>query len=164
MLQNTMAPAAYVWDLAQSTINGLIQSIDSLNYYKNQADSIDAYLGKFQDVSYYKSSPCFTAAGCSATERKAMERNRALASESQKKANALLKGIKAQQDNLQADTRQLERLQTTAQGQMETIQYANQFASQQNNQLLQIHGLLLAQQNAIGAQMQAQADREAQLN
>ncbi|WP_425512395.1 TrbJ/VirB5 family protein [Xanthomonas translucens] len=60
MLQNTVAPAAYIWDQAQSTINGLMQAVDTLNYYKNQAGSIDAYLGKFQDVSYYRSSPCFT--------------------------------------------------------------------------------------------------------
>ncbi|WP_261539734.1 P-type conjugative transfer protein TrbJ [Burkholderia multivorans] len=165
MLQNTMAPAAYIWDQAQSTINGLMQSIDTLNYYKNQAGSIDQYLSKFQDVSYYKSSPCFTSAGCSPVERQAMEQNRALASESQKKANdALFQGLKKQQDSLQADARQLERLQSkasTAQGQMEAIQYANQFASQQANQLLQIRGLLIAQQNAVGAQLQAQADREA---
>ncbi|MEE3516425.1 conjugal transfer protein TrbJ, partial [Pseudomonas aeruginosa] len=86
MLQNTVAPAAYIWDQAQTTINGLMQAVDTLNYYKNQAGSIDAYLGKFQDVSYYRRSPCFTAAGCTDAERKAMEENRRLASESQKKA------------------------------------------------------------------------------
>ncbi|MBS5160017.1 MAG: P-type conjugative transfer protein TrbJ [Klebsiella variicola] len=165
MLQNTVAPAAYIWDQAQSTINGLMQSIDSLNSLTNQVGSLDAYLGKFQDVSYYKSSPCFTSAGCSDAERAALEKTRALASQSQKAANdALFKGIKNQQDNLQSDARQLERLQSQAQGakgQMEAIGYANQIASQQSNQLLQIRGLLLAQQNAIGAQMQAKADQDA---
>ncbi|TSH90806.1 P-type conjugative transfer protein TrbJ [Verticiella sediminum] len=166
MLQNTAAPAAYIWDQAQSTINGLMQSIDTLNNLTNQAGSLDAYLGKFQDVSYYKSSPCFTSAGCSDTERTALEKTRALASQSQKAANdALFKGIKDQQDNLKSDARQLERLQSQAQGakgQMEAIGYANQIASQQSNQLQQIRGLLLAQQNAIGAQLQARTDREAQ--
>ncbi|WP_425521686.1 P-type conjugative transfer protein TrbJ [Xanthomonas vasicola] len=166
MLQNTVAPAAYIWDQAQTTINGLMQSIDTLNNLTNQAGSLDAYLGKFQDVSYYKSSPCFTSSGCSDTERAAFEKTRDLASQSQKAANdALFKGIKDQQDNLKADARQLERLQSKAQGaqgQMEAIGYANQLASQQANQLLQIRGLLLAQQNAIGARMQAKADREAQ--
>ncbi|HBP4581695.1 TPA: P-type conjugative transfer protein TrbJ [Pseudomonas aeruginosa] len=165
MLQNTVAPAAYIWDQAQSTINGLMQSIDTLNNLTNQAGSLDAYLGKFQDVSYYKSSPCFTSAGCSDTERAALEKTRALASQSQKAANdALFKGIKDQQENLKSDARQLERLQSKAQGaqgQMEALGYANQLASQQANQLLQIRGLLLAQQNAIGAQLQAQTDREA---
>ncbi|EQC0157035.1 P-type conjugative transfer protein TrbJ [Pseudomonas aeruginosa] len=165
MLQNTMAPAAYIWDQAQSTINGLMQSIDTLNNLTNQAGSLDAYLGKFQDVSYYKSSPCFTSAGCSDTERAALEKTRVLASQSQKAANdALFKGIKDQQENLKSDARQLERLQSKAQGaqgQMEAIGYANQLASHQANQLLQIRGLLLAQQNAIAAKNAADLDEKA---
>src|SRR5574337_1100764 len=56
-LQNTMAPAAYIWDRAQSTINGLMGAVDTLNYYKMQLGSVDAYLGKFQDVAYYRGSP-----------------------------------------------------------------------------------------------------------
>ncbi|EDP8962409.1 P-type conjugative transfer protein TrbJ [Salmonella enterica subsp. enterica] len=166
MLQNTVAPAAYVWDQAQSTINGLMSAVDTLNYYKNQAGSIDAYLGKFKDVSYYKGSPCFSLSGCSESERKAMEENRRLASESQKKANdALFRGLDQQQSNLKSDAATLEQLKgkaTTAQGQLEALGYANQFASQQANQLMQIRGLLLAQQNAIATQMQAQQDRQAQ--
>jgi hypothetical protein len=31
MIQNTMAPAAYIWDQAQSTINGLMNAVDTLN-------------------------------------------------------------------------------------------------------------------------------------
>jgi P-type conjugative transfer protein TrbJ len=54
MLQNTMAPAAYIWDQAQSTINGLMNAVNTLNYYKRSSVVIDAYLGKFQDVSYYR--------------------------------------------------------------------------------------------------------------
>ena len=166
MLQNTMAPAAYIWDQAQSTINGLMNAVDTLSYYEQQLGSLDSYLGKFQDVAYYRGSPCFSAAGCSDAERAAMDENRRLASESQKKANdALLKGLKDQQRNLTADTRQLERLQSAAQGangQMQAIGFANQLAAQQANQLLQIRGLLVAQQNAIATRMQAEADREAQ--
>ncbi|CAD7741944.1 hypothetical protein LMG31886_45330 (plasmid) [Xanthomonas hydrangeae] len=166
MLQNTTAPAAYIWDQAQSTINKLTAATDTLSYYKQQAGSIDRYLDKFQDVSYYRSSPCFSATGCSAAEKAAMEENRRLASESQKKANdALFRGLDKQQDNLKADARTLERLQANAQGaqgQLEAIGYANQLASQQTNQLLQIRSLLVAQQNAIATQMQAQADRQAQ--
>lgn len=67
-LQNTMAPAAHIWDQAQRTINDLNQAINTLAYYQNQLGSLDAYLGKFQDVAYYRSSPCFSAAGCSDAE------------------------------------------------------------------------------------------------
>jgi P-type conjugative transfer protein TrbJ len=94
-----------------------------------------------------------------------MSENRRLASESQKKANdALFRGLDKQQDALKSDARRLEQLQSAAQsagGRMEAIGYANQLASQQANQLLQIRGLLIAQQNAIATRMQAEADKEA---
>lgn len=165
-LRNTMAPAAYIWDQAQSTINNLMSATDTLNYYKTQLGSIDAYLNKFGDVAYYRGSPCYSAEGCSAVERAAMEENRRLASESQKKANdALFRGLDRQQDALRVDSSRLEQLQSAAQsatGRMEALQFANQLASQQANQLLQIRGLLIAQQNAIATRNQALADREAQ--
>ncbi|WP_418139832.1 P-type conjugative transfer protein TrbJ [Oceanimonas smirnovii] len=166
-LQNTMAPAAYIWDQAQTTINDLVQATNTLQHYKNQLGSLDAYLGKFQDVAYYRGSPCFNGSGgCTQSEMAAMEENRRLASESQKKANdALFRGLEQQQDNLQTDARQLQRLQSAAEGadgQLAAIGYANQLASNQANQLLQIRSLLIAQQNAVGTRMQADADREAQ--
>lgn len=90
-LQNTMAPAAYIWDQAQTTINRLIAAQNTLAYYENQLGSLDRYLAKFQDVAYYRSSPCFNGSGgCTPAEKAAMEENRRLASESQKKANQLL--------------------------------------------------------------------------
>ena len=164
MIQNTVAPAAYIWDQAQSTISGLMNAVNTLDYYKNQLGSLDSYIGKFQDVSYYKSSPCFSASGCSDAERAAMEQNRRLASESQKKANdALFRSLDKQQEALKADARTLEQLQSSAQGasgQMQALGYANQLASQQANQLLQIRALLIAQQNAVATRMQAEADLE----
>lgn len=165
MLQNTAAPAAYIWDQAQSTINGLMNATNTLNYYKQQLGSIDGYLDKFQYVNYYKSSSCFSNSGCSAAEWAAMQQARELGNASQKKANdALFKGLELQQRNLQSDAETLQRLQSGAQGatgQMQAIGYANQLASQQASQLLQIRGLLIAQQNAVATKMQADADKEA---
>jgi P-type conjugative transfer protein TrbJ len=165
-LQNTMAPAAYIWDRAQSTMNSLRNAIDTLHYYKTRLGSIDSYLGKFQDVAYYRSSPCFNGTGaCTEAEQSAIRENRRLASESQKKANdALFRGLDMQQDALETDARTLEQLQAHAQGatgQMQALGHANQLASQQANQLLQIRGLLVAQQNAIATRMQTEVDREA---
>lgn len=45
---------------------------------------------------------------------------------------------------------------------MEAIQAANQLASAQTNQLLQIRSLLVAQQSAAATLAQAQADKESQ--
>lgn len=165
-LQNTLAPSAYIWDQAQSTINGLVTATDTLEYYKRHLGSLDQYLDKFQDASYYRSSPCFSHAGCSAEEWNAIKRSEQHASAAQKRANdALFRGLDRQQTNLQNDAATLQRLQSSAQGasgQMQAIGYANQLASQQANQLLQIRALLMAQQNAVATRMQAEADREAQ--
>ena len=165
-LQNTMAPAAYIWDQAQTTINRLIAAQNTLAYYETQLGSLDNYLSKFQDVAYYRSSPCFNGTGgCTEAARAAMEENRRLASESQKKANdALFQTVADQQKALKDDARTLERLQSAAQGadgQLQAIGYANQLASNQANQLLQIRSLLTAQQNANAARIAAELDAEA---
>lgn len=165
-LQNTLTPTAYIWDEAQTTIRGLMTAVNTLDYYKQQLGSLDAYLSKFGDVNYYKSSPCFTAAGCSAAEWQALRQAQQLGSQSQKLSNdAFFKGLELQQKHLKDDAQTLQRLQQVAQGatgQMQAIGYANQLASQQANQLLLIRGLLIAQQNATVTKMQADADREAQ--
>lgn len=165
MLKNTTAPAAYVWDQATTTMNKLRSSIDTLNYYKNTLGGVDSYLSKFKDTAAYRDSPCYSITGCTAAEWAAMKDSENLGSESQKKAtDALFKGIDEQQNTMQTDASQLERLQSAAQsatGQMEAISYANQLASHQANQLLQIRALLIAQQNAIATRNQALADREA---
>lgn len=164
MLQNTKPPS-YLWDNAQSTINQLIKTTDTLAYYKQQVGSLDAYLEKFQDLDYYKSSPCFTSAGCSDAERAQLDKVEELASQSRKKANdAVLQGLETQQKNLASDSARLKELQSTAgsaEGQMQALGVANQLASQQANQLLQLRSLLMAQQNALVTQQQAQANKEA---
>lgn len=165
-LQNTMAPAMNIWDDATTTMNNLRGAIDTLNYYKTRLGSLNSYLDKFGDLDYYMSSPCFDGSGgCTAAEWAELEETRSLGYESQQRANrALFEGLDQQQDAIEADARQLERLQSAAigaGGQMEAIGYANQLASQQANQLLQIRGLLIAQQNAVTTRMQAQMAEEA---
>jgi type IV secretion system protein TrbJ len=165
MIQNTLAPTTYIWDQARTTINQLRGAIDTLNYYKTSLGSIDSYLGKFKDTGGYRNSPCFSARGCTSDEWAAMSDSQRLGSEAQKKAtDALFKGLDKQQEAMEADARQLQLLQAGAQGakgQMQAIGFANQLASQQANQLLQIRGLLIAQQNVIATRNQALADREA---
>ena len=149
MIQNTATPNAYIWDRASSTMNQLRGAIDTLSYYKTNLGSIDAYLGKFKDTTTYRNFPCFSAAGCTPAEWSAMNDSQRLGSEAQKKAtDALFKGLDQQQDSMESDARQLERLQAGAQGangQMQAIGFANQLASHQANQLLQIRGLLIQQ-------------------
>jgi P-type conjugative transfer protein TrbJ len=165
MLRNTAAPTSNVWDQAQTTMNQLRASIDTLVYYKNTLGSVDTYLGKFKDMNTYQASRCFSFNGCTQAEWEAMQASQRLGSEAQKKANdALFRGLDRQQDAMVADARQLERLQVSAQGaqgQVQAIGYANQLASHQANQLLQIRALLIAQQNAVATRSEVIADREA---
>ncbi|OYF74693.1 conjugal transfer protein TrbJ, partial [Klebsiella quasipneumoniae subsp. similipneumoniae] len=126
-----------------------------------------AYLKRYQDVNYYRSSPCFNSnVECTADEISALRKAEQNNSEARKKANdAVFKALDQQQETLQSDADNLADLQTQAtgaQGQMEAIQAANQLASAQTNQLLQIRSLLVAQQNAAATLAQAQADKEAQ--
>ena len=165
MLKNTTQPSMQIWDAATTTMNQLRGSIDTLNYYKTSLGSIDAYLGKFKDTAGYRANPCFSPTGCTPAGWSALKDQERIGSESQKKAtDALFKGLEKQQDAMEIDATQLQRLQSAAngaQGQMEAIGYANQLASHQSNQLLQIRGLLIAQQNAVATRNQALADREA---
>jgi P-type conjugative transfer protein TrbJ len=165
MIQNTAAPAAYIWDKATTTMGQLRGAIDTMNHYKASLGSIDAYLGKFKDTAAYRNSPCFSIAGCMPAQWSALKKSQRLGSEAQKKAtDALFRGLDQQQNAMESDARQLERLQSSAQGatgQMQAIGFANQLASQQANQLLQIRALLIAQQNAIATRNQALADDEA---
>lgn len=165
-LQNTLAPASYIWDAAQTTMTELRNTVDTISYYKTRLGSIDNYLEKFQHVDYYKQSPCFTPTGCDAASWAALENIREFASEAQKETNtAVMEGLAQQQESLVSDAQRLEDLQAQAQGadgQMKAMQAANQLASQQTNQLLQIRSLLLTQQNVATTRLQAQVDEEAQ--
>ncbi len=165
MLKNTAQPTSQTWDQAMATMNQLRGSIDTLSYYKANLGSIDSYLGKFKDTDAYRSSPCYSFNGCTSAQWASMKDSERLGSESQKRANdALFRGLDQQQDAMVSDAQQLQRLQSSAQGatgQMQAVGYANQLASHQSNQLLQIRGLLIAQQNAMATRNQALADREA---
>jgi len=165
-LQNTQIPDAYIWDQAQITIKNLMDAVDTLNYYKNQLGSLNAYLDMFKDSDYYYESPCFNnTSDCTLAEKSALEEQQHLANESQKIANqSLINAINQQQKSLRNDANQLQRLQSAAQGaegQMQALGYANQFASQEINQLLQIRALLIAQQQALAIQAERQRDQEA---
>ena len=165
MLQNTMTPSSYLWDAAKTTMGNLLSSINTLNTLKTQYGNLTNYLNQYQNTTSYMGNSCFTT-GCTASQWAAIANSRIAASSAQKSANdASISGLDQQQSALTTDATTLESLQASAQsatGQMQAIGYANQIASSQANQLLQIRGLLIAQQNALVTRQQALADQEAQ--
>lgn len=165
-LQNSLTLSRFEWDDAQTTMRNLRNSVDTLNMYKNRLGSLENYLDKYQDLNHYENSPCFNATGeCTAEEKAAMQANMKLIMEARKNANdGLFRVVDQQHGLLQDDADTLAGLQAnseSADGQMQALQYANQFASQQTNQLLQIRGMMLAQQNAMATRDAAEADEEA---
>lgn len=163
-LRNTAAPAAYIWNEANKTIKDMNRALAQLKEYRNQLGNIQSILKKYQSVDYYKSSPCFSPKGCTATERIKLEKNRDEISKLQKLANdGLIQAIDYQSSTIQQDANTLQRLQQSAQsakGQMESLQYANQFNSALANQVLQLRNLMAVQMQAEAIARQAEIDKK----
>ena len=163
-IKNSLAPAAYVWSQAQGTMNKLMELQDQVGYYSRQSGSLDAYLQKFGNVNYYRDSPYFGSSPTD-TQRKAFMESDELGLNAQKFANDnMARTLEQQQSALKDDAANLQRLQQnaqTARGRLEAIQYANQLAAHQANQMLQIRALLMAQHAAQNAKAETDAAREA---
>jgi P-type conjugative transfer protein TrbJ len=140
--------------------------VNQVQNLRNSNGALDAYLNNFQNASFYSNSPCFKATGCSGSTYNAMVQSGISASTTTKQANdSLLRTLDQQQAQLQADSANLQQLQsgaTSAVGQMSAIQSANQLASATNNNLLQLRALLIAQQQAAAAKQAAELDKQAQ--
>lgn len=166
MVQNTQSLTSFQWDNANGVINNLLEATNTIDYYKQEAGSLQGYLDRYQSQEYYQKSPCFSGNGlCSQEELKKISQNKLSASVAEKRANdAMLKGIDKQQQSLKDDSEKLRILQSqaqSAQGQKQALQAASQLASNQSHQLLQIRGLLVAQQTAQATKDAAAANKEA---
>lgn len=165
---NTIQPAVFLWDDANNIINGLLNKIDTVSNLANQFGSIDNYLDRFQDINTYRNAPCLDN-GCNRAQMTAWLRGQRDLSadksgEVQETNRAIIRGVEDQQIQLQADAQSLRDLQNNAvgvQGNLEAIQTANQLASAQANQLLQIRGLLISQQSAVASSQLLDADKTA---
>lgn len=165
MVQNTQQLTKFNWDDAQGTLSQLLGMTDTIDQYKSQLGSFDNFLGKFQTIDYYRNIPCVGTNDCTASDLDKLAEIDSLGSDARKKANdALLRSVDLQQLTLKKDSEHLRELQRDAQsstGRLQALQAANELASEQTNQLLQIRELLVAQQNALAIQMAVQNDKEA---
>ncbi len=165
MLQNTKQLTQFNWDDAEGMVSELLELTNTIDSFKTQLGGFDNFLGQFQDIDYYRFLPCVGSNSCTAADRTKIAENNRLGAETRKKANdALFRGLDQQQRTLQKDADHLKELQKAAQdstGRLQVLQAANELASEQTNQLLQIRGLLVAQQNAVATQMAVQNDKEA---
>src|SRR6516162_5576606 len=148
-VKNTVAPAAQLWQEAQQSMSTVMGTV---GMFQN-GSALQNYLNQFQNVNYWLS-----ASPSSYTYQTA-------GSVAQKQANdALVKGIVAQQQQIQKDAATLQQLESqasSADGQMKALMAANQLAALQQEQLLQIRALLVQEQQALAARGQTLANDEA---
>ena len=166
MIQNTAQPSSFTWANATQTITGLTNTLNTLSGFQNQFGTLANYVNQYQNLNQYANSACFNSIACTPGALASLNNMLKLGSQAQQKANAAeIQAIDSQQTALQTDAATLQRLQANAQtasGQMQAIGYANQLASNQANQLLQLRALLIAQHTAEATRNQVIADREAQ--
>ena len=166
MIRNTLAPPAYLWAQAQNVMFKLIHLTNTIRFYEQQYGSLDGYMQRFRNVDYYRASPCFNLQDkCNDAAWTLLQDGQRTSTEAQKKANdSLLIGLGEHQSQIPVDAAHLQMLQQkteTAEGQMAALQYANQLAAFQSNQLLQMRQMLIAQHNAANTLSQAEVDQKA---
>ena len=84
MIKNSIAPAAYVWDQAQRTMNKIIALQNQVEFYMSQAGNVDTYLRKFGNVAAYRGNPYFQSGGGTEENRKALLEAEELGSKAQR--------------------------------------------------------------------------------
>lgn len=165
MLQNTMTPDYYLWADAQSAMNGLYDAMNSFNQFRDNIGNYQKYLDLYKILDQYSTHNCFMAKGCTKEEQEQLDKELAMIDEANKRANDdSFKVIDQQQQRLRQEAAELQRLQINAQGaqgQLEALSYANQFAAAQVYQLQQMRGAMLAQQQAVTAQLANQQNDKA---
>ena len=106
MLRNTVAPAAYVWNQAQMTTMRLMGMMNTLNYYRYQAGSLDGYLYSTRTPPTTWAPHASATSGCTESERATLENNRRLNADGEKTGERRHDPrLDQQQHDLQADAR-----------------------------------------------------------
>ena len=163
-LKNLAAPSAYIWDQTLQIRNKLEYMQRMVDYYSDP-NTLQRYLEQFQDINYYRSSPCFQLGGCTQEQWIEMERRR------EEIKSAEMGGNKEEIENLgkvieRLSTKDLEKLDklsasaTSAGGNLEALAALSQIAHQQNVQLLQIHSFLAQERLRVLNERQEQLDFE----
>lgn len=162
-VQNTLAPAAYLWDQAQLGINQIRGLSDTLKNY-GAYGGWENYLNQFRDSSYYSRSPCYSLVAVTGCSNSFFSQQDQASNVRMQTNRGLAQVLKYQQDALQQDSNSLEQIQSqvsSADGQMKAIQGGNQMLGNIANQLLQMRSTAIARDQAEAAARQAEADRDA---
>ncbi|MBR4607683.1 MAG: hypothetical protein IKO41_15855 [Lachnospiraceae bacterium] len=146
MMLNNIAPATYIWQEADANIKKLLQLQNQLS-----SSNLESYLDKYKSLDFYRNNPYNSQYENQMKQTQEAQTN-------------LAQTISQQQDMLRGETQKLQTLQNNAQsarGRLEALQYANQLAAAQNNQLMQMRTLMMQQAAAQNAEAQQRADERA---
>jgi P-type conjugative transfer protein TrbJ len=164
-IQNTNNPSSFQWDKTDATINNVLATVNTLSAYQNQAGSLAEYLNNYSNASQYKAISCIGTGGCTGAQIQQINASQYMGLDSQKTANDnMLLNLDAQLQQLHNDAANLNTLQQNAQGstgQMQALQAANQLASNQAAQLMQIRSLMIAEHTAEVTRAETVVDHEA---
>jgi P-type conjugative transfer protein TrbJ len=156
-IRNTSTPSTYLWSEAEMTMRNIRRLQWQLSDIYLTVGSLDAYLNNFRGLDYYRgqmNNPHATRDDILRSEEWAM-------TEKRQEHERTMRALDARQTALQKDSAMLDQLSRragAAEGRMEALQYANQFASLQNAQLLQMRGVVETMQLAAVTREMAEQD------
>jgi len=161
-----LAAGNFQWSDASNTIDQLLNSINNISEINENSAQIDQHLANYKDIDQYLNNPDIKNNDYSQEKLSRLKANQTEGSKKQKFYNsALYKTLNFEQKQIKENAKRLKNIQNGAQnaeGQMAALQYANQIASHQSNQLLQMRGLAVAQHQASLVREQVLADKIAQ--
>ena len=154
MVNNSIAPAAWQIKEAQESLRKLNKLQEMINGYDSQ------FLGR---IEQYKDPQYWIDNSSAAYEKKMQEQaQKDRFDELGKRAEAM----KEYQTKLQQESARLEDIQSSyagAKGRMEALQYANELAAMQNQQLLEMRTFMMEQDAVRRNEAQRKAEEEALL-
>lgn len=160
MLQDAANPGSWAWGDIQDTLNQLKNTLGSVKNMSSLTGGFDEMLSQFGSYDMYS-----TGNGYGSSQSSEVYSGEYLGSKMRKEsADDLFRIIKDQEEQLDAYQTQFERLKdssSSAEGQQEAIQAGNQFLSMQLQMLGQIHALLMAQNNMLGAVVEDKTNLDA---
>lgn len=164
-VQNTIAPAVYVWDKANQYVQLGQNIMGEVKSFADNPSALESYFDKYQNPGTYRSSPCYGLTGCTPEQRQALNDRRDWQYRSSQSALESQVRMLAQEfKQMRSDSNNLEEIQRGtegAQGRMQAAQAANQLAANTANQLLALRGLMVAAQQAEATRTQQVIDQEA---
>ncbi len=150
-LLNTTQPDFWVWNKANSFESNLEVLKNKFDIFSDQG--LEDYLNNYHDVDFYKDSKCFKFGGCSPKQMEELAKYKKERLEAMRKSSIdIAKGINNYLVTTTKDLEDIEELKLmtkSADGQMKSAQYSNQWLYIQTKILMDLNANMQILQNQI---------------